>query len=400
MKVTNVKIHIVSVPLTEAETWRFGRLWGLTSAVIEVETDEGITGLGEVLGSPYIKLVVEALRRNAKWLIGKDPRQIRAFILDSADRGWHHYPYIGNMATAALEMAMWDITGKKAGLPLNQLFGGTVRDRVPYFWYMTVLDRTPEGVRRQAREGAERGFQTVYMKVGFDIDDDIRLIREIRDEIGPNVGIRVDPNEGWSVHDAVRALRELEDVNLEYVEEPIDMNNVDALAYLRKQTRVRIGSNQSSWLPHNVRDVLVRQAADVIITDPHQLGSLSAFRDVAAMCGIFGVAFNKHAFGDLGITTAAAMHVLASIHGPEMPHQQYIQVMEHDLLAEPLLFDNGCLEVPTKPGIGVELDREALAHYGELYEKYGEFEGYSPGFGPSIIPEHELRPGRQIFKNG
>jgi L-alanine-DL-glutamate epimerase-like enolase superfamily enzyme len=398
MKVTDVKIHIVSVPVIEPETWRFGRLWGLTSAVVEVETDEGVTGLGESLGSPYIKLVVEAIRQNAEWLKGKDPLAIRSFILDSEDRGWHHYPHIGHMASAALEMALWDIAGKVAGQPLHRMFGGAVRERVPYYWYMTVLDRTPEGVRRQAREGVDCGFRTVYMKVGFDIDDDIRLIREIRDEVGPKVGIRVDPNEGWSVYDAVRALRELEEVNLEYVEEPIDMNNLEALAYLRKNTRTRIGSNQSSWFAHNVRDVLVRQAADVIATDPHQLGSLLAFRDVAAMCGIFGVPLNKHAFGDLGITTAAALHVLATIHGPELPHQQYIQVMEHDLLAEPLLFDQGCLEVPNKPGIGVELDRDAIAHYGRLYEEYGEFEGYSPGFGPSIVPEHERRPGRRIVK--
>ena len=92
------------------------------------------------------------------------------------------------------------------------------------------------------------------------------------------------------------------------------------------------------------------------------------------------------------------MHVLATIHGPELPHQQYVQVMEHDLLAEPLLFHDGCLDVPTKPGIGVELDRDAIAHYGELYQKYGEFEGYSPGFDPSIIPEQERRPGRKIFR--
>lgn len=398
MKVTDVKVHVVSVPLLEPETWRFGRLWGLTSAVVEVETDEGITGIGETLGSPYIKLVVEAIRQNALWLKGKDPRRIRSFLADSADRGWHHYPHIGNMASAALEMALWDIAGKAAGVPLHQFFGGAVRERVPYYWYMTVLDRTPAGVRRQAREGVERGFRTVYMKVGFDIDDDIALIREIRDEIGPKVGIRVDPNEGWSAFDARRALRQLEDVGLEFVEEPTDMNNIDAIAQLRRSTRTPIGSNQSSWFAHNVRDVLVRQAADVIVTDPHQLGSLTAFRDVAAMCGIFGLPVVKHAFGDLGVTTAAAMHVLATIHGPELPHQQYVQVMEHDLLAEPLLFHEGCLDVPTKPGIGVELDRDAIAHYGELYRKYGEFEGYSPGFDPSIVPDHERRPGRKIFR--
>jgi L-alanine-DL-glutamate epimerase-like enolase superfamily enzyme len=398
MKVTDVKIHVVSVPLTEPETWRFGRLWGLTSAIVEVQTDEGITGIGETLGSPYIKLVVEAIRQTATWLKGTDPRRIRSFLADSADRGWHHYPHIGNMATAALEMALWDIVGKSAGLPLHHFFGGAVRDRLPFYWYMTVHDRTPAGVRKQAREGVERGFKTVYMKIGFDIDDDIRLIRAIRDEIGPGVGIRVDPNEGWSQFDALRALRELEDVNLEFVEEPTDMNNIDAIAYLRRHTRTRIGSNQSSWFPHTIRDVLVRQAADVVVTDPHQLGSLTAFHDAGVMCGIFGVPVVKHAFGDLGVTTAASMHVLATLHGPVLPHQQYVQVMEHDLLAEPLLFDQGCLEVPTRPGIGVDLDREAIAHYGELYEKYGEYEGYSPGFDPSVVPEHEWRPGRRIFK--
>jgi hypothetical protein len=92
------------------------------------------------------------------------------------------------------------------------------------------------------------------------------------------------------------------------------------------------------------------------------------------------------------------MHVLATLHGPVLPHQQYVQVMEHDLLVEPLLFHEGSLDLPTKPGIGVELDRGAIEHYGELYKKYGEYEGYSPGFDDSIVPEHELRPGRKIFK--
>ena len=153
MQVTDVKIHVVSVPLVEPETWRFGRLWGLTSAVVEVETDEGVTGLGETLGSPYIKLVVEAVRKNAEWLKGKDPLAIRSFISELQDRGWHHYPHIGHMASAALEMALWDITGKAAGLPLHRLFGGAVRDRVPYYWYMTALDRTPDGVRRAGAGG-------------------------------------------------------------------------------------------------------------------------------------------------------------------------------------------------------------------------------------------------------
>ena len=87
MKVTNVKIHVVSVPLTEPETWRFGRLWGLTSAIVEVETDCGLVGIGETNGSPYIKLVVEAIEQTAKWVLGTDPRKIRTFLSECDDRG-------------------------------------------------------------------------------------------------------------------------------------------------------------------------------------------------------------------------------------------------------------------------------------------------------------------------
>jgi len=230
----------------------------------------------------------------------------------------------------------------------------------------------------------------MYMKIGFDIEEDLALTRAIRDEVGPDIAIRVDPNEGWSMFDAVRALDAFHELGVEFVEEPIDMNNVEGIAYLRRHSKARIGANQSAWLKHNVRTILEKQAADVVVTDPHQLGSLSAFRDVAATCGIFGVPVVKHAFGDMGITTMAAMHVLATIHEPTLAHQQFVQILEHDMLAQPLVFQDGCLDVPSAPGLGIELDRDALEHYGRLYQEYGEFEGYSPGFDPSPIPDHEL----------
>ena len=168
------------------------------------------------------------------------------------------------------------------------------------------------------------------------------------------------------------------------------MHNVEGLSFLRRTTGTRLGSNQSSWLPHNVLEVIRRGAADVVVTDQHQLGGLSAFRDVAGLCEIAGIPLIKHAFGDMGITTVAAMHVLATLPEPMLANQQFIQVLEHDLLSEPLQFRDGQLDVPTGPGLGISLDHEAIAHYSRLYTEYGEFEGYSPGFGASPVPEHEL----------
>jgi L-alanine-DL-glutamate epimerase-like enolase superfamily enzyme len=393
MKVTELKVHVVSVPFTEPETWRYGRLWGLTSAIVEVETDEGVTGIGESLGSPLIALVVQAIEAMRPWLVGEDPRRITHFLRRSRALGWHHYPHLGHMASAAVEMALWDIVGKVADCPVYQFFGGLERTAVPFYWYVSVPDRRPATAAAQAAEGVRRGFKTMYLKIGLDLETDLALTRAVREEVGDAVAIRVDANEGWTSFEAVRALQLFEELNLEFLEQPIDMNDLAGLADLRSRSRVRIGANQSAWLAHSVPDILARHAADVIVTDQHQLGSLSAFRDVAAICEIAGVPVVKHSFGDLGITTAAALHVLAILPEPALAHQTHLAIVEHDLLAKPFVFDDGKLDVPSAPGLGVELDRDALAHYKALYAKHGEFEGYGEASAASPIPASALRAG-------
>jgi L-alanine-DL-glutamate epimerase-like enolase superfamily enzyme len=113
------------------------------------------------------------------------------------------------------------------------------------------------------------------------------------------------------------------------------------------------------------------------------------------MCETAGVPLIKHAFGDLGLTTIAATHVLGTMDSPQLAHQQHLTILEHDLLAEPVAFVDGHVAVPTGPGLGIELDRDALAHYARLYEEYGEFEGYGPRQPASPIPEHQRRPAGQ-----
>jgi L-alanine-DL-glutamate epimerase-like enolase superfamily enzyme len=387
MKVTAVDVHVVSVPFTDPETWRFGRMWGLTNAIVEVHTDTGLTGIGEVPGSPLIGLVVGALEATSNWIVGEDPLRVTEFLTRASDRGWHHYPYLGNGATAAIEMALWDIAGKAHGCPVHQFFGGLQTDLVPFYWFINVNDRLPETARRQAAEGVARGFKTVYIKIGFDIDNDLALARAIKEEVGHEIAVRVDANEGWSVFEAVDALRRFEDIGVEFVEQPIDMHDIDGLADLKSRTRVRIGANQSAWLPSQVPEVLAKRAADVVVTDPHQLGGLVPFRDAAAMCQTAGIPIVKHAFADLGITTIATAHVLGTLPSPQLGHQQFLTFLVHDLLATPVEFVEGAIPVPTGPGLGIELDRDALEFYGEIYRKYGEFEGYGP-----VTPDSPLPP--------
>lgn len=391
MKVIDVDVRIVSVPFTRPETWRFGRMWGLTNAIVEVHTDEGITGIGEVPGSPLISLVREALVAASSWVIGEDPFNVNQFLQRASDRGFHHYPYLGNGAAAGIEMALWDIAGKALGCPVHQFFGGLLTEHVPFYWYIPVEDRSVATVRAQAAEGVERGFKTMYIKIGFDIDNDLLLARAICDEVGDRAAVRVDANEAWSIFEAVGNLQRFEDVGVEFVEQPIDMHDIAGMADLRTQSRTRIGANQSAWLPWQVPEVLRQRAGDVVVTDPHQLGGLVPFRDAAAMCRVAGVPIVKHAFADLGITTIATSHILGTLPSPQLGHQQFATILAHDLLSEPLDFIDGSLAVPTGPGLGIELDYEAVEFYEGVYRDFGEFEGYGP-----ITPKSPLPPDLRV----
>ena len=180
-----------------------------------------------------------------------------------------------------------------------------------------------------------RGFKTMYIKIGFDLKNDLALARAIKEEVGDDIALRVDANEAWTAFEAIDAVQRFEDVGVEFLEQPIDMHDIAGMADLRTKSRTRIGANQSVWQPWQVPEVLARRAGDVIVTDQHQLGGLVPFRDAAAMCEVANVPVIKHAFGDLAITTIAATHVLGTLASPQLGHQQYLTILEHDLLTHP-----------------------------------------------------------------
>jgi L-alanine-DL-glutamate epimerase-like enolase superfamily enzyme len=393
MKVRDVRVTVVVVPFTQPETWFFGRCWGLTNAVVEVETDDGLIGLGEAPGHPTIEAVKQMLDLLIPLVIDRDPADIQPLLRLMRMHGGHHFAHSVNIAAGALETALWDIVGKAAGQPLHRLWGGLERRQVPYYWYIPVPDRDAATGRLQAAEGVERGFKTMYLKIGFGLAEDLALVQAVRDEVGPDIAIRIDANEAWTPFEAVDALRAFEGVKLEFLEQPIDMHDLAGALDLRHRTTTKIGANQSAWQIHQVADLLAARAADAIVTDPHQLGGLSVFRDVAAMCETARVPLIKHSFGDLGITTAATLHVLGALPAPALAHQTHFTIMEHDMLASPFKFVEGCLEVPSGPGLGVELDRDALKHYAEIYDTVGEPQGYGPLDRQSTIPRSLQRAG-------
>lgn len=378
MRITGVTVTPVSVPFVRPVRWRFGTMDGMTSALISVTTDAGIDGVGEVPGVPDLGIVLAAVEFFASALVGEDPLRLRRAMQRARSRGAEHFPFVANVALAAFEMAMWDICGKALDAPVHQLLGGRSNEAVPFYWHVNSPDGSNAEAVEHARAGLEAGFTTLYVKGTDDVRQDLELMQALRSAAGPDIALRLDPNEGWNYLDAVKYESLLREVDLQFLEQPFDMRATRAARELRERVGVPVAANQSAWLLADVHAVLDAAAADVIVTGLFQAGGLLELEAAAALCRVFGVPLVRHSLCDLGVATAAALHLLGTWPTRQLAHQTHLTLFEHDLLASPLTFDAGCLTVPEGPGLGAELDPAAVARYARRFAESGAYESYVP----------------------
>ena len=367
--IVGIDVTPVSVPFAHPERWALGEHSGMTSLIVELRTDGGIVGLGEVLpAGPGPRALTAAIEELAPTLVGHDARDVNRNVARMTYAGgWYMFPRTGNLIVAGLEMAMWDVLGKSVGEPLHRLFGGAVRDRVPYVYFLQAVASLSDMVTDAAAAAAD-GFTSFFFKGGWDEQRDLELVAALRERLGPEAKLRLDANEAWTVGTATRMLNKLEPFDLEFVEQPVRMDDVDALLRLRQATSVPIGANQSSWTAKQIFEIARRGAADAVVTDPHQEGGLGALRKAVAICEAAGIPVAHHAFSGLTIAMTAAMHVNATTPNSILAGQAYAPgFVQGDVTTSTFSAAGGFAELPSGPGIGVELDRDRLAAAHEAY---------------------------------
>lgn len=366
MKITDVRtIRLRAEIPSEGQVFsRSGIRNSRSATLVQVETDKAITGLGSCSGNGELIefIVVNVLK---PLLIGMDPTEIDAIWDKAYVRGGHKEfgtRGIGVVALSGVDIALWDILGKVRGVPLYQLLGGKCRDKVPV--YATALyPEEPSRVAKRARGFAEQGFHGVKIKVGFDLDQDTRIVRAVREELGKDFVIMTDANQGYTLDVALKAADAFAECGAYWLEEPLFVEDIEGHATLREKGKTPIAVGENLHMCYAFENFIARGAVDFIQPDVARAGGITEIRKITAMATKQKVPVSFHTWGD-GVALAASVHLAAALQDCIVMELDYTyNPLREELLREPFKVLNGYLIPPEKPGLGIELNEEALERF-------------------------------------
>src|SRR5262245_40201412 len=323
------------------------------SLLVRLETDTGLIGWGETpddwINKSFEGTPEERLRSQ---VLGRDPFEIE---------GWYAENTLGSYLASGVEMAMWDLMGKATGQPLCNLLGGRMRDKVELAACMGI--RPYDEAKAIARQYVEMGFSTLKTKAGRDAKEDLEMVGGIRDGVGDRLKLRIDPNMGYAPDVALQLARDLEQYNLEYFEQPMHLTLIAESARMRRLTKTPLALNESVTTPEIVMQILQLRAADILLPDTYQCGGILGVKKVTALCEAAGVPCVFHCSHDLGLKTAAMLHVVASSPNYPLANDCTYYGLEDDIITPLHRIERGHMPVPEAPGLGVTVDEAKLAKY-------------------------------------
>ncbi len=396
MKIADIRATTVTVPLEAPLRHANGCHWGrFVRTIVEVETDDGLIGLGEMGGGgESAEAAFNALKT---YLIGRDPvrlEELRFLISNPTASLYNNRTQI----LAALEFACLDILGQKWGVPVSEILGGRLRDEVPFASYLffrypnpqdeTGEVRTVEQLVESARELKQRyGFTSHKLKGGvFPPEYELECYRALATALGTD-RFRFDPNGVWSTETAIWFGQQIEDLRNDYLEDPVF--GMNGMRRVREKVRMPLATNTVVVNFEQLAANILNTAVDVVLLDTTFWGGIRSCVKAAGVCETFQLGVAVHSSGELGIQLATMLHLGAVIPNLSFAADAHYHHLTNDIIeGGKLKYDNGAIAVPTGPGLGVKLDRDKVAEYRELYRRLGSYpydqDPLRPGWTPTI----------------
>ena len=363
MKIARIDVFPVAVPMTRPLEMAVVTVTERTCIVVRITTDDGITGLGEAVVAPYfsgesLASAADLIRNSfTNVLVGMDPsdlHQIRALMRRIAVHN--------NAARAAIEMALHDIVATVADMPLFQYYGGKSRDSVPTIWHVSGGDPV-SNAEDAARAVNEDGYQLVKVKVGRDVDVDIKKVRAVRAAVGPEIMILPDANQGWDVTDALRFCHGIADTDPGFLEQPVHRDDILGMAAVNKGP-VPIAGDEGVFDATHLRTHVELGAVDAVVVKLMKTAGPLGMREVFAVADAAGIGVHFAAMaGQTSVGAAHAAHMALAV--PNLKYGAGIcpYYLEGDVVTEPFRVDQGLLRPPEGRGLGLELDDESVNRY-------------------------------------
>ncbi|WP_457579381.1 mandelate racemase/muconate lactonizing enzyme family protein [Ensifer adhaerens] len=373
MKIVAVRTHLLehrlAVPF-ESASIRFDRR---AHVLVEIECDDGTIGWGECLGPARPNAAVVAAY--TPWLIGQDPRQTEKLwailynaLRDQGQRG------LAITALSGIDIALWDIKGKHYRASVSMLLGGRWRESVRAYATGSFKRDGVDRVSDNALEMAERraqGFHACKIKIGFGIEEDLRVIRAVREAIGDEMWLMIDANHGYTVTEAIRLGKAAADYDIDWFEEPVVPEQLSAYRAVRAGQPIPVAGGETWHGRYGMWPAIESRAVDILQPDLCGCGGFSEMAKITSLATLHGVRIVPHVWGT-GVHIAAALQFMAAMTPDPVRVNPIEPILEFDrtenpfrqaVLKAPIEAVDGVVAIPDAPGLGIEIDRDALARF-------------------------------------
>jgi L-alanine-DL-glutamate epimerase-like enolase superfamily enzyme len=358
MRIDRIRSRAVSVPLERPIVSAVRQAERVELVVVDVETDVGIVGQSYLQAfGPHRARAIQALIDDlAEVVVGEDPE----LTTRCWQRMWAAVNLLGRggaatFALSGIDMALWDIVGKRHETPLNRLLGAA-GDRVSAYQSAGLwLYADAEQLTGEAQVFLEQGFRAMKMRAGRpDARHDIEAARLVREALGPEVVLMIDANQAWAPNQAIWIGRALEGFGPFWLEEPVDHDDLAGHARVARELAVPIASGENTYLPHGFREMVVVEAADILMPDVQRVGGVTGWMRVAALAEAWRLPMSSHLFPEISV------HLLTAT-----PTAQFLEFMPwaQPLITEQLAVEDGTVSVPPRPGLGLAFDDRAIERF-------------------------------------
>ena len=368
MKITDVRAIPLSAPLAvpigRSQNYSYTSKY---AAIVKIFTDEGIVGIGDALtprGPKSVCAVIDEIITPE--LLGQDPTQIEVLWekMYRSTRTLGFNKGFMMMAIAAADIAVWDILGKAVGMPVHRLLGGCFREKIKaYASSIYFAGRDAREIGAAAEQFAKEGFTAIKLKVGAGEKNDIENVKAIRSAVGNDVQIMADANCGYDRFAAIKIGREFEKHGVFWFEEPIAHEDIEGYIEVSRALDMPVAAGECEYTRYAFRDLLARGAVDIVQPDVSKAGGISECRKIANLASAFNIPYAPHVWGS-AVSHVATLHLAAAIPNFLICEMDRLpNPLREGLILEPIRIQNGFVDVPQKPGLGLELNEEILRKY-------------------------------------